>query len=625
MAYTPENNPYIPGDPYSYDLKWVVDEIDKWKTSEDAVEEATRQAGLAKDEADRAKDEADRAKDKADDAADSASDAHDSELAAKDYADHIADPVSGLVTDWLNDHITQPTTPAIDTSLSVSGAAADAAVVGDRLAKIETAVVPYNIADFHAGNFGGIPYTNEDHGTYTLNGSVGGATINHIFQVPAGTYKANRTYISGTPSGNSGIQFRYGTGYTFMNDNTEYTFTGNTDIYIVLPANTVYTDYKIKLTLVDVNADYTAIDIFARDDIDNIDAIQKTTTGYYNLVNFPSQEVYPLTVERIGIGRYKVNGTNDGTTKYITFELPAGTYRMLIKYISGSPNTANTVVFRYGTGYTFWSPGTTVTFTGTTEVFFNMPANIVYSDCVVDLTIYDVNDAETALDRNAREDVFNIYNILENYLFKADNLLKLYAVETCINKCVIDYNSISSILLFGDSIAAGAWPGYFETLSGKTIVNKAVPGALYGESVRTSAYWASTQIAGVSAAEWSATDLVIMAFGTNDGQYSTPENELKTKVQAALTDIRSNTTAPILFITPIRCGKNDSPAEMKLPVISGIIANVALANGESVLNGFDIPIPSSTMGEIDSFLADGLHPNSTGAYVYAMALANAIK
>ena len=27
MAYTPENNPYIPGDPYSYDLKWIVDKL----------------------------------------------------------------------------------------------------------------------------------------------------------------------------------------------------------------------------------------------------------------------------------------------------------------------------------------------------------------------------------------------------------------------------------------------------------------------------------------------------------------------------------------------------------------------------------------------------------------------
>ena len=27
MSYTPENNPYIPGDPYSYDLKWIVEKL----------------------------------------------------------------------------------------------------------------------------------------------------------------------------------------------------------------------------------------------------------------------------------------------------------------------------------------------------------------------------------------------------------------------------------------------------------------------------------------------------------------------------------------------------------------------------------------------------------------------
>ena len=31
MGYTPTNNPYIPGDPYSYDLKWIVREIKKLK------------------------------------------------------------------------------------------------------------------------------------------------------------------------------------------------------------------------------------------------------------------------------------------------------------------------------------------------------------------------------------------------------------------------------------------------------------------------------------------------------------------------------------------------------------------------------------------------------------------
>ena len=34
MAYTPENNPYIPGDPYSYDLKWIVQKI---RTTDEAI------------------------------------------------------------------------------------------------------------------------------------------------------------------------------------------------------------------------------------------------------------------------------------------------------------------------------------------------------------------------------------------------------------------------------------------------------------------------------------------------------------------------------------------------------------------------------------------------------------
>lgn len=34
MGYTPNNNPYIPGDPYSYDLKWIVEELKKKATKE---------------------------------------------------------------------------------------------------------------------------------------------------------------------------------------------------------------------------------------------------------------------------------------------------------------------------------------------------------------------------------------------------------------------------------------------------------------------------------------------------------------------------------------------------------------------------------------------------------------
>lgn len=53
MPYTPNNNPYIPGDPYSYDLKWIVDHVknaDNILSNLDArIDEAVRKALDASD------------------------------------------------------------------------------------------------------------------------------------------------------------------------------------------------------------------------------------------------------------------------------------------------------------------------------------------------------------------------------------------------------------------------------------------------------------------------------------------------------------------------------------------------------------------------------------------------
>lgn len=47
MGYTPNNNPYIPGDPYSYDLKWIVNEIKTIKDPEKSAAEAKASAESA--------------------------------------------------------------------------------------------------------------------------------------------------------------------------------------------------------------------------------------------------------------------------------------------------------------------------------------------------------------------------------------------------------------------------------------------------------------------------------------------------------------------------------------------------------------------------------------------------
>lgn len=44
MAFTPNNNPYIPGDPYSYDLKWIVEQIKNCSSILSTIDEKIKTA-----------------------------------------------------------------------------------------------------------------------------------------------------------------------------------------------------------------------------------------------------------------------------------------------------------------------------------------------------------------------------------------------------------------------------------------------------------------------------------------------------------------------------------------------------------------------------------------------------
>lgn len=47
MPYTPENNPYVAGDPYMYDLKWIIRRINEISTAENANEEDIKNTAAA--------------------------------------------------------------------------------------------------------------------------------------------------------------------------------------------------------------------------------------------------------------------------------------------------------------------------------------------------------------------------------------------------------------------------------------------------------------------------------------------------------------------------------------------------------------------------------------------------
>lgn len=92
--------------------------------------------------------------------------------------------IPSVVTAWLAEHITQPTNPVVDSSLTVSGAAADAKITGDRITDVNTAL------DYYVEN-----YTNDINilnkrttvyraNCYFYNGDYTGTSNYSVFAFP---------------------------------------------------------------------------------------------------------------------------------------------------------------------------------------------------------------------------------------------------------------------------------------------------------------------------------------------------------------------------------------------------------------------------------------------------------
>ena len=134
MAYTPENNPYIPGDPYSYDLKWIVDKL----------KEAISLYQPLNDKFDALSDDFDDLKNYVDNyftELDLTAEVQTiiDQMRASGFFDQLISEIvteSGTIesttTAWLNANVDPVgSAVAVDASLSISGAAADAKITGD--------------------------------------------------------------------------------------------------------------------------------------------------------------------------------------------------------------------------------------------------------------------------------------------------------------------------------------------------------------------------------------------------------------------------------------------------------------------------------------------------------------
>ena len=372
-----------------------------------------------------------------------------------------------------------------------------------------------------------------------------------------------------------------------------------------------------------------------------------SVTEIVNLFKPEDGTVSGVTLANLSDGSFKLNGTAPGAgADFIGCVLSAGTYKMAISTVSG---TGGTVAVRYyasaGDDTTVWSNGAEKTFAETMTVIVRAGKG-TYTNLIKTVTITKTGSELTAVDKDARANLDTAVTSINGSISSLNtsvtalneyklpgNLMSKYNVFTCVDKTAVKIDEDSVVIAYGDSITYGSenednksWVNILQEKYGFTLYKKAHTGGMYGHG-RDEEYWISTQLAGTTDAQFEAATLVIFAAGTNDAAYETAYSDLKSYVQSAITYVRTkNADVPILFITPIkRGGTSQSDARDKIPYVSGIIENVALKNGCSVICGWDFPIPSVDQGEIEGFMGTGhVHPGPIGQQIYARSVLNAI-
>lgn len=233
---------------HDLNLNWIIKKIKNVETAEQntaaSAAEAAGSAEAAAGSAASAQASAEAAAGSAEAAAGSAEAAAGSAEEAGDYAEHIADPVSGLVTTWLDDNI-EPTTPPVDSSLTVQGAAADAKKTGDELSDLKSALLPHNpydILSFYKGTdetFNGVSFDFTDTGC-AASGTPGGTAFSNLFadrySLPNGMTPGQPVYFKVNTSNASKLRIA-----VFYWDSNENQIAPNryitTDYVDVVPSN----------------------------------------------------------------------------------------------------------------------------------------------------------------------------------------------------------------------------------------------------------------------------------------------------------------------------------------------------------------------------------------------------
>ena len=529
-------------------------------------------------------------------------------------SDQIGTAVVSPVEAWLNDHITQPTTPVVDDTLSIQGAAADAKATGEEIGNISNDIASIDtLLD--------MPLDKTRTGATALSP---GTQIMRTVKLKAGvTYTLDTTldsvstatmYVSLRNAANDGAVANANISDGNLTGTATYTPTADIDAYILIIVSAVAgLNHYVTCHLYGNNIDkFTSF----------IDDYEKYTGAVKpNLISsaFPVYGGSPyngITWSLQSDGGLHAQGLASGLSfSNISMSLPAGSYK--INGCTGGTSGTYHILLQIGADLLYVLDG---------DVSFDLASTTtvaiicrVIAGTNVNTTFYPmIRDASVYSPVYAKYDEYQVYKPLS---------------------ALIDYTTFNwsgqNMNVIGDSIVAGGFGNFLNPVKDILHLAEARNYGLGGSLMASSAFDSDYPpvVSRYGSMDPDAQIIVVHA-GTNDYSAQIPlgdanSTDIRTfngALNTIMSGLRTMYPTALIIFDSILHRFNDSNLPIPCSSYRKCIEDRCLANHIVFYDCYKYSGFDFVKGYYDHILTpDGLHMNQTGANIFGRKLAGFIR
>lgn len=552
----------------------------------------------------------------------------------------ITQTVIDTTTDWLTVHITQPTTPVVDTSLAIAGAAADSKTVGDTFKRLRF-VTPQmygahadGVTDdttaiqtaVNTNNIVFIPY-----GNYLISAPIQINSNNKIISNKASLLCSNGIGLEGDTVVNFSIE-----GLIFKNSynaiklvNCSYFSIDNINVYDSASYGFYFEGirfFNINNVVINNNTSTSTNDgiHFNAGCYDGVVTGVSCNTGDDFIALNAAEKYSPLS--NVGIGRITFNNCRSISEVYCGIRFYSTGDE--ISYITfndcrfvGTNNPDKTPLLRFTND---------VSTAGTSQNPRSNVKNAVFNRCVFDSKV-DAEDISLTY-TNITDIEFNECSLIRHAYTSADNFINCRA-NVSIRK--ITFNSVS----LNDQTGASPSPLRFMYLATNSNITRFnLTNTVFENSSNNAMIYVNGYIRTFGGSHLTMDNIKTLLYVTTGGQVSAPTFDDVTMINSNRVLQLNNGTATFICLSNITYNSNTYAVDILSPqtlcIISGhnimtpaLIANVYInpnisLTGIRIKSGIISNVEPVSMAAGDSYITTaGVHKISDGNSWKAIALA----